>query len=367
MSNLEKLLSPSHLKNIWLSNRMVMAPLTRSRATAQHIPTPIMAAYYGERATAGLIITEGTSPSANGVGYPRIPGIYNDEQIATWKVATDAVHENGGKIFMQLMHTGRVSHPENMSDEAKILAPSAIAPATTKMYVDGKGDLEIPQPTAMTIKDIATVTAEYVQAAKNAIKAGFDGVEVHSANGYLLDQFINPQSNERTDNYGGSVENRSRLTLEVTKAIIKAIGAEHVGIRLSPNGAMNDVGPFDDQEETYKYIATELEKLGLAYIHLVNHGSMGAPALPESLRAFFRKTFSGTLILSGGYDALSAEKDLNDDLGDLIAFGRPFIANPDLPTRFKEDAELNEPNSDTFYTPGKEGYIDYPRLHKVQS
>lgn len=366
MSTFKKLLSPYNLKNMALSNRMVMAPLTRSRSTVDHVPTPIMAAYYGERSSAGLIITEGTAPSPNGAGYPRIPGIYNEEQIKAWKVVADAVHVNGGKIFMQLMHTGRISHPENMADNATILAPSAITPKSVKMYVDGKGDLDVPQPQEMTTEDIAHATQEHVQAAKNAIKAGFDGVELHSANGYLLDQFINPHANKRTDHYGGSPENRSRLTLEVTKAIIDAIGADRVGIRLSPNGGMNDAGPFDNQEETFKNIADHLEKLGPAYVHLVNHEAMGAPALPEEIRTYFRKNFSGTLILSGGYDAQTAEDDLNKDLGDLVAFGRPFLANPDLVTRYTEHADLNEPNPETFYTPGKEGYLDYPILHKVQ-
>lgn len=360
--SLNILLSPYNSKSLKLSNRMVMAPLTRSRATAAHIPTPIMATYYGERATAGLIITEGTSPSPNGVGYPRIPGIYNDEQIEAWKAVTASVHEKGGKIFMQLMHTGRVSHPENMGENATVLAPSPIAAANTKMYVDGKGELELPVPKEMTIADIQHATVEYVQAAKNAILAGFDGVEVHSANGYLLEQFINPHANRRTDEYGGTSENRSKLILEVTTNIIEAVGADRVGIRLSPNGAMNDVGPFEGQEETFKYIAQELENLKPTYVHLVNHEAMGAPALPESIKEYFRTIFTGTLILSGGYDAQSAEDALNNNAGDLVAFGRPFIANPDLLARYASGAELNELDPSTFYTPGKEGYIDYPTL-----
>ena len=345
---------------------MVMAPLTRSRSTAAHVPTPIMATYYGERASAGLIITEGTAPSPNGVGYPRIPGIYNVEQIKAWSVVAHAVHVNGGKIFMQLMHTGRISHPENMAHDATVLAPSAVRPESTKMYVDGKGDLDIPQPQEMSVDDIAHAIQEYVQAAKNAIEAGFDGVEIHSANGYLLDQFINPHANRRTDHYGGSIKNRSRLALEVTKAVIEAIGPNRVGIRLSPNGGMNDAGPFDNQKETFEHIADHLEKLGLGYVHLVNHESMGAPALPGDIRAYFRKTFSGALVLSGGYNAQTAEDALNKGLGDLVAFGRPFLANPDLVTRYTKNAELNDPNPDTFYTPGKEGYIDYPILHRIQ-
>ncbi len=360
---LKNLLSPYNSTSLQLSNKVVMAPLTRSRATASHIPTDIMATYYGKRATAGLIITEGTSPSPNGVGYPRIPGIYNDEQIQAWKAVTESVHARGGKIFMQLMHTGRVSHPENMGENAVVLAPSAIAASNTKMYADGKGELELPVPKEMTLTEIQHTKAEYVQAAKNAIAAGFDGVEVHGANGYLLEQFINPHANSRTDDYGGTSANRSKLVLEVTKEIIDAIGADRVGIRLSPNGAMNDVVPFEGQEETFKYIAQELQNLKPAYVHLVNHEAMGAPALPASIREFFRTLFAGTLILSGGYDAQSAEEALNNNVGDLVAFGRPFISNPDLVARYASDAQLNELDPSTFYTPGKEGYIDYPTMN----
>ncbi len=366
MSTEKNIFEPYHLGNIKLTNRVVMSPLTRSRATADHIPTPIMAAYYGERASAGLIITEGTSPSPNGVGYPRIPGLYNKEQVTAWKVATDAVHANGGKIFIQLMHTGRVSHPGNMADDATIFAPSAIAPASTKMYVDGEGDLEIPTPTEMSVEDIKEAITEYRNAALMAMDAGFDGVEVHGANGYLLDQFINPTSNKRKDDYGGSDINRCRLVLEVVDATINAIGKEKVGIRLSPNGAMNDVGPFDQQESTFTHLTEALAKRGIAYMHLVNHESMGAPALPDDIRKMVRKTFPNTLILSGGYDKESANKDIQDDKGDIVAFGRPFIANPDLVYRMKNDEELNEPNADLFYTPGKEGYLDYPRLEPIQ-
>lgn len=362
MKNIDNLISPLDSKRIFLSNRVVMAPLTRSRATAAHIPTAIMAEYYAQRAGAGLIITEGTSPSHNGVGYARIPGIYNQEQIDAWRATATAVHAKGGKIFMQLMHSGRVSHPDNMPAEATIMAPSAIQPTDTKMHVDGKGEQPIPEPKEMTIAEIESTIEEYVQAARNAIEAGFDGVEVHSANGYLLDQFLNTASNTRTDDYGGSVKNRSRFTVSVTQKIVEAIGADRVGIRFSPNGAMNDIGPFDEQKETFEYLAEQMEEIGLLYIHLVNHGSMGAPALPDEIRIKMRELFTGYLILSGGYTAEDANQDLEDNKGDLVAFGRKFIANPDLVTRFKKDAPLNEPNQDTFYTPGAEGYIDYPFL-----
>ena len=362
MENYKELLSPLQTELISFKNKVVMAPLTRSRATAGHIPTDIMVQYYSERAGAGLIITEGTSPSLNGVGYPRIPGIYNREQVKAWRPVATAVHKNNGKIFMQLMHSGRISHPENMSKDAVVFAPSAIRPQETKMYVDGKGELPIPEPTAMSLEDIEYAIEEYVIASKNAIEAGFDGVEVHSANGYLLDQFLNTGTNNRTDNYGGSIENRCRFTLEVTARVIAAIGKEKVGIRLSPNGAMNDLGPFDSQKETFDYLSAKLEEIAPVYIHLVNHGSMGAPALPEDIKKNIRDRFSGLIILSGGYDAAAANQALLDNEGDLVAFGRNFIANPDLVTRFKKDASLNEPDQETFYTPGKEGYIDYPTL-----
>lgn len=354
------LLNEFNNNQLQLKNRVVLAPLTRSRATQDHIPTPIMTTYYKQRSGAGLLITEGTSPSPNGVGYPRIPGIYNEAQIEAWKEVTKAVHDEGAKIFIQFMHTGRISHPDNMPEGAKILAPSPITPSTTKMYVDGQGEMAIPEPTEMTEADISEAIEEYVTAAKNAIKVGFDGVEIHGANGYLLEQFINSGTNTRTDDWGGSIENRCRIVLEVAKKTVDAIGKEKVGIRLSPNGAMNDIGPFDGQEDTYKYLAEELNKLNLVYVHLVNHGPMGAPALPDNIRDYFRANFNGNLILSGGYSKDSAEEALNQNLGDLVAFGRPFISNPDLISRWEKGAELADPDFNTFYTPGPEGYIDYP-------
>lgn len=365
MKKYKELLSPLNTGATTFKNKVVMAPLTRSRSTQDHIPTAIMATYYGERAGAGLIITEGTAPSPNGVGYPRIPGIYNPDQIEAWKPVTTAVHKGDGKIFMQLMHTGRVSHPDNMPEGATIFAPSAVQPQGTKMYVDGKGECEIPKPKAMTLADIDQVVEEFVVAAQNAIKAGFDGVEIHSANGYLLDQFINPETNKRTDTYGGSIANRCRLTLRIAEGVAAAVGTNKVGIRFSPNGAMNDLGPFDTQKETFDYLTAQINALGLLYIHLVNHSSMGAPALPDAIRKSIRAAFNGLFILSGGYSANEANQDLVDRKADLIAFGRSYLANPDLVHRFEQDAALNEPDQNTFYTPGKEGYIDYPTLEKT--
>ena len=362
-SNQSILFEEYQLGKLKLKNRAVMAPMTRSRATATHVPTPIMAKYYGQRSCAGLIITESTSPSANGAGYPRIPGIYNEEQTREWKQVTDEVHEDGSKIFLQIMHTGRISHPLNMPDGAEVLAPSAVAATNTEMYTDQEGNQKLPTPKAMTKEDIQDTIEEYVQAAKNAIAAGFDGVELHGANGYLIEQFINPGANQRTDEYGGSHENRSRFAIEAAEKVVAAIGKDKVGIRLSPGGAFNDLAPFDNQRETFTYLAGKLKDIGLVYIHLVDHSAMGTPEVPLELKQAIRNAFGGTIILSGGYDKEKAEKDLNEGLGHLVAFGRPFLANPDLLERFKQGAELNQPNFDTFYTPGEEGYTDYPTLN----
>ena len=346
-----------------LKNRIVMAPMTRCRATADHIPTPVMATYYGQRATAGLIISEGVAPSPNGVGYARIPGIYTQEQMEAWKPIAAAVHRKGGKIFMQLMHTGRISHPQNMPEESQVLAPSAIAAGNTKMYVDGAGELELPLPSEMTAEDIKKTVKEYAQAARWAVEAGFDGVEIHGANGYLVEQFLNPASNQREDAYGGTPGNRNRFALEVAEAVISAIGSTRTGIRLSPNGVFNDVGPFEGQQQQYENLVRGLDTLEVAYIHLVNHEALGANPLPEDLRDSIREAYNGTLILSGGYDAERASEDLENGRGDLIAFGRPFISNPDLTERIRKGAAFSDPDFSTFYTPGEQGYTDYPKMN----
>lgn len=354
------LFSSTTLGPLALQNRLVMAPLTRSRAIG-NIPNDLMAQYYAQHASAGLIVTEGTSPSPNGLGYARIPGIYSTEQIAGWKRVTEAVHPLGAKIFVQLMHCGRVAHPLNLPAGARIVAPSAVA-AVGEMFTDAKGMKPNATPVAMTESDIKSTIEEYAQAAKNAVAAGFDGVELHGANGYLLEQFIRPTSNRRTDRYGGSVENRARFVLEVTRAVVGAIGKDKVGMRLSPLGAFNDMPAYPTTEADYTYLAGELNAIGLVYVHLVDHSSMGAPPVPESMKATFRSVFKRTLILSGGYDAVRAESDLEAGKCDLIAFGRPFLANPDLVTRWKTGAALNVPDMSTFYTPGSKGYTDYPML-----
>jgi len=340
-----------------------MAPMTRSRAPG-NIPNVLMAEYYAQRATAGLIITEGTSSSPNGLGYPRIPGIFSRAQIEGWKAVTGAVHEKGAKMLLQIMHCGRISHPLNMPEGARVLAPSAVAAAGT-MYTDAAGLQPFPVPEAMSGEDIRSTVAEYADAARNALAAGFDGIELHGANGYLLEQFIRPNTNLRTDGYGGAIENRARFVLEVLEAVIGAIGRERVGIRLSPFGVFNDMPLYDGVEADYAWLARHLDASGLAYIHIVDHSSMGAPVVPESIKATFRSVFRGTLILSGGYDAGRAESDLAAGRCDLVAFGRPFLANADLVERLKTGAELNTPDMDTLYTPGPKGYTDYPLLHSA--
>ena len=350
------------LGSLVLQNHMVMAPMTRSRAPG-NIPNALMVDYYTQRGTAGLIITEGVSPSPNGLGYPRIPGIFSTAQVEGWKAVTEAVHKKGAKIFLQIMHSGRISHPLNMPAGARVIAPSAVA-ASGEMYTDGEGMKPFPVPQAMTMEDIKATVAEYVQGAENAVAAGFDGIELHGANGYLLEQFIRPNSNLRTDSYGGSIENRARFVLEVVNAVTAAIGRERVGIRLSPFGVFNDMPLYDSMEEDYTWLAKQLNLSAPAYIHLVDHSSMGAPIVPDSMKATFRNTFKGTLILSGGYDAKRAESDLAEGKGDLIAIGMAFLANPDLVKRWKTGAALNAPDMDTLYTPGPKGYTDYPVLQE---
>jgi len=353
-----KLNSKYTLGSTELKNRIVMSPMTRSRAI-DNIPNDLMMEYYSQRADGGLLITEGTAPSANGLGYPRIPGIYNKAQIEGWKKVTDAVHQKGAKIFLQLMHTGRCSHPGNMETGTEILAPSPVA-LDGQMYTDKSGLQNYPVPKEMTLEDIGQAQREFVQAAKNAITAGFDGVEIHGANGYLVDQFINTASNKRTDEYGGSIENRSRFAIETAQQVAKAIGSEKTGIRLSPCGAFNGMELFENMEDTFQFLAEELGKIKLAYIHVVDHSAMGAPEVTDSVKSKIRNAFGGTIIASGGLDKQKAEAILTEGKGDLVAFGRPYLANPDLVYRLVNDLKLNVPDYDTFYTPGPKGYTDYP-------
>jgi len=354
------LFSKYKLGSVELQNHLVMSPMTRNRAI-NNIPNAQMMRYYQQRSSAGLIITEGTSPSPNGLGYPRIPGIFSEAQVEGWKPIAAAVHQGGAKFFMQLMHTGRISHPLNLPAGARVVAPSAIA-ANEQMYTDAEGMKPLPVPAAMTGADIKVAIGEYAQAARNAVRAGCDGVELHAANGYLLEQFIRPNSNQRRDGYGGSIENRARFVLEAVEAAIDAIGEDKVGIRLSPYGVFNDMPLYDAMEADYTYLAGQLSARGVVYVHLVDHSAQGAPTVPASIKEVFRKQLKGALILSGGYDAVRAESDLAAGKADLIAVGRPFLANPDLPARWKSNAPLNVPDYSTLYTPGEKGYTDYPTL-----
>jgi N-ethylmaleimide reductase len=358
-----KLFTPKKVGSVELENRVIMAPMTRSRAIG-NVPNELMAKYYKQRSGAGLIITEGTSPSPNGLGYARIPGIYSKQQVEGWKKITSAVHKGGGKIFVQLMHTGRISHLLNMPEGAQILAPSAVK-AAGQMMIDSKMLQDFPVPKEMTVEDLLHTKTEFVTAAKNALDAGFDGVELHGANGYLLEQFLSPVSNIRRDNYGGSIENRIRFVIEVVTAIAKAIGKGKTAIRLSPYGVACDMPHYPEIDATYKYLSKKLNDLGIAYIHLVDHSAMGAPIVPMEIKKLIRNTFKNTIILSGGYDRERAEADIQSGLCDLVAFGRPFINNPDLVERFKNNWALSKDlNMNLFYTFDENGYTDYP-LYKA--
>ncbi|MEP7244292.1 MAG: alkene reductase [Gammaproteobacteria bacterium] len=357
------LFSKTTIGPLALQNRLAMSPLTRSRALG-NVPNDLMAQYYAERASVGLIITEGTSPSPNGLGYARIPGIYSTEQVIAWKPVVAGVHAKGAKIFVQLMHTGRIGHPLNLPKGARVLAPSAVA-AAGEMWTDAEGMKPDAVPEAMTEADIKNTIEEFVQAAKNAVAAGFDGIELHGANGYLLEQFIRPNTNQRTDRYGGSIEGRARFVLEVADATIKAIGKEKVGIRLSPFGVFNDMPLYPEMESDYTYLVKELDARGLVYLHLVDHSSQGAPVVPDSMKQTFRAATHCALILSGGYELERAERDLRAVKGDLVAVGKAILANPDLVQRWKTGATLNAPDFSTFYTPGPKGYTDYPSLTAI--
>jgi len=351
------LFTPVSLGKMQLKNRIVMAPMTRSRATG-NTPNALMEKYYRLRAGAGLIITEGTSPSANALGYARIPGVFSDAQVQGWRRVTDGVHQAGGKIFVQLMHTGRVSHPANMPAGSRILAPSALA-APGEMWTDSNGQQPHPVPAAMSEDDILDTINEFSAAAKRAIEAGFDGIELHAANGYLIDQFLNTASNRRTDRWGGGIENRIRFAVIVAKVTAAAIGAERIGMRISPYGVFNGMAPDAEMDALYERLIAELNAIGLAYIHVVDHSSMGAPEVSPALKAKLRAAFKGQYILSGGYDRSRADADLDARRGDLVAFGRPFVANPDLVEKLRAGNPLTDADANIFYTPGEQGYTDY--------
>lgn len=350
--------SPLKIGPNQLSNRIVMAPLTRMRAP-ENIPNDMMVTYYEQRASAGLIITEASPISSQGVGYPAIPYIYNDAHVEGWKKITQAVHAKNGHIFLQLWHVGRISHPEYHHGELPV-APSAIKPKGKGVTPTGMQDFVTPR--ALETAEIAGIIQDYRNGAKHALAAGFDGVEIHGANGYLIDQFLRDGTNQRIDNYGGSLENRARFLLEVTQAVIEVWGADKVGIRLSPSGTFNDM--TDSAPETiFVYVLEQLSKLGLAYLHVVDalEGDIRHGANVTKLDVL-RKAYQGTLIVCGGYDKAKAELAIEQGLADAVAFGQLYIANPDLVERFKTDAPLNKPQMATFYGGNEKGYIDYPAL-----
>jgi N-ethylmaleimide reductase len=340
-----------------LSNRVVMAPMTRNRAMG-NIPNELMAHYYAQRAGAGLIISEGTAPSPNGLGYANIPAIYNEAQVEGWKKTTDAVHGKGGKIFVQLMHTGRMGNPGNLPAGAELLAPSAI-PAMGRALKNTQRTAEYYVPKAMTLEDIQKTQDEFVHASKYAIDAGFDGVELHGANEHIIEQFLSFVSNQRTDEYGGTIENRSRFALETIAKVGNAVGFDRVAIRLSPYGANSWIHP-EDTDAVFDYLTRELNTFGLAYLHHADHSAMGGNEVPLHIKQLIRNNFKGTILLTGGFNQQSAEETLQSGLADLAGFGRMFISNPDLVERMKNNREINTiVDSTTFYTSGAKGYTDY--------
>jgi N-ethylmaleimide reductase len=367
------LFAPTRIGALDLPSRIVMAPLTRSRAAEGNVPAPLAIDYYRQRASAALIITEATQISQQGQGYAWTPGIHTQAQIEGWAKVADAVHQEGGRIAMQLWHVGRVSHTVFQPGGARPVAPTAM-PVPAKAFIPGENGqgiyADIPDPQELTIAGIQMIVADYVQAARNAITAGLDAVEIHAANGYLLDQFLNSGSNWRTDRYGGSVENRARLLLEVVDAVSAAIGSQRVGLRLSPMGKSFGMDEADP-EALFHHVVAELNKRDLAYLHLVEPTVKGREIATEidpraqALMRDIRASFSGPIILAGGYTRWNAEQALADGRGDLIAFGRPFIANPDLPERLRLDAPLNQSDPASFFGGDARGYTDYPTLAEL--
>jgi N-ethylmaleimide reductase len=364
------LFEPITLAGLALPHRIAMAPLTRSRAGEGNVPTDLNVEYYRQRASAALIITEATQISQQGQGYAWTPGIHDEAQIAGWARVADAVHTEGGRIFMQLWHVGRVSHPVFQPGGALPVAPTAMPVPGKTFIIDESGNgiwADVPVPQELTTDGIQQIVADFVQAARNAIAAGMDGVEIHAANGYLIDQFINSASNHRTDIYGGSIENRVRLLLEVVDAVTAAVGSMRVGVRLTPMGRF--MGMADDTpEETFGRIASEMDRRNLAYLHIVEPEIVGTEASEEqdprydAIVQLMREQYTGVLMLAGGYDQARAEHALAEGRGDIIAFGKLFLANPDLPERFARGTHLNEADRSSFFGGDAGGYTDYPAL-----
>lgn len=356
------LFDPITLGAIEAPNRILMSPLTRGRATAEAVPTPIMADYYAQRASAGLIISEATGISREGLGWPYAPGLWNDAQVEGWKPVTDAVHAAGGRIFAQLWHMGRLVHPD-LGGGQPLSASATTAPGKAWTY---RGKQEYAEARAASTDDLARIQDDYARAARNAIAAGFDGVQLHAANGYLIDQFLRDGTNHRDDDYGGTPENRARLLREVVGRLIDAVGAVRTAVRFSPNGESQGVDD-SNPEAVFVPAAQFLSDAGIAFLELrelTPAGTFGSSEVPR-LSPKIRSAFSGPLVLNQDYDRDRAQADLDSGVADAIAFGRPFLANPDLPERLRTGAELNAPNPATFYTQGAEGYTDYPALETV--
>ena len=356
------LFSPCAIGSLQLTNRIVMAPLTRSRAAAGDVPTLLMATSYAQRASAGLIISEASQVSPQGKGYIQTPGIYSDAQVAGWKLVTDAVHAKGGRIMIQLWHVGRISHPDLQEGGALPVAPSAVKP--TGWVFTGKGKEDMVTPRALDISELPDIVADYKRAAQNAKAAGFDGVEIHSANGYLIDQFLRDKTNLRSDRYGGSVENRTRLLLEVTDAVLEVWEKDRVGVRLSPLSAVNDIDD-SNPEPVFTHAVQELAKRNIGFLHIVE-GMTGGPRVPGKPTDFdlnkLRRIFPNTYMANNGYTREMAIEARANNSADLIAFGKAFICNPDLVERLRRNAPLNDLDANTLYGGDEHGYTDYPFL-----
>ncbi|MFP4103589.1 alkene reductase [Coleofasciculus sp.] len=361
------LFTPVQVGAYKLPNRMVMAPLTRMRAGEGNVPRELNATYYAQRTSAGLIISEATQVSQQGYGYAYSPGIHSPEQVEGWKLVTQAVHERGGRMFLQLWHVGRISHPSMQPNGELPVAPSAIA--AEGMASTHTGEQPFVTPRALETEEIPGIVEQYRHGAKNALAAGFDGVEIHSANGYLLDQFLHDGSNKRTDQYGGSIENRARLLMEVTEAVVSVWGSDKVGIRLSPGGTFNSMSD-SNPEALFNYVVSELNRFNLAYLHIIEPTIQGNVTVEDEGTGLgvrhFRPIYNGTLITAGGYTRETGDAVLKAGEADLVAYGRLFIANPDLPKRFKLNAPLNDYDRSTFYRGDEHGYTDYPFLEESQ-
>ena len=355
---MKKLLTPYTKGNFELKNHLVMSPMTRSRAIG-NLPNQLMADYYGQRTGAGLIITEGTAPSPEALSYPRIPGVFSQQQVDAWKPITHNVHREESKIFLQLMHTGRIGHNDNLPEKTALAGASDIK-ASGQIFTDTKGLQDYSVPVALSKEGIKNVVEGFVVAAINAIAAGFDGVEIHGANGYLIEQFLNPNVNNREDEYGGTMEHRSRFAIEVAAAIARAIGKEKVGIRFSPFSKLGDLAEYGEKEthNTYAYLAQKLDELQVVYLHI----AVNAPIPAKTFQAI-RENFSGTIILANGLTPETGEEMLDKGFADLVAFGRSFLSNPDFAERIKTNAALNPVDFSTLYTPGAKGYTDYPAIN----